>query len=35
MIAIGSVAGLVPQTGFNGQQALQGPGGDGYGLAKR
>ena len=26
IIAIGSVAGLVPQTGFNGQQALQGPG---------
>ncbi|PTR40651.1 SDR family mycofactocin-dependent oxidoreductase [Rhodococcus sp. OK611] len=35
IIAIGSVAGLVPQTGFNGQQALQGPGGDGYGLAKK
>lgn len=35
VIAIGSVAGLVPQTGFNGQQALQGPGGDGYGLAKK
>lgn len=35
IIAIGSVAGLVPQTGINGQQALQGPGGDGYGLAKK
>ncbi|OUS97146.1 mycofactocin-coupled SDR family oxidoreductase [Rhodococcus sp. NCIMB 12038] len=35
IIATGSVAGLVPQTGLNGQQALQGPGGDGYGLAKR
>ena len=35
IIATGSVAGLVPQTGLNGQQALQGPGGDGYGLAKK
>lgn len=35
VIVTGSVAGLVPQTGFNGQQALQGPGGDGYGLAKK
>ncbi|SEK31045.1 mycofactocin-coupled SDR family oxidoreductase [Rhodococcus maanshanensis] len=35
IIAIGSVAGLVPQTGINGQQAMQGPGGDGYGLAKK
>ncbi|PTR27687.1 SDR family mycofactocin-dependent oxidoreductase [Rhodococcus sp. OK519] len=35
IIATGSVAGLVPQTGINGQQALQGPGGDGYGLAKK
>ncbi|WP_174190064.1 mycofactocin-coupled SDR family oxidoreductase [Nocardia barduliensis] len=35
IIVTGSVAGLVPQTGFNGQQALQGPGGDGYGLSKK
>ncbi|MDH6281353.1 SDR family mycofactocin-dependent oxidoreductase [Rhodococcus sp. LBL1] len=35
IIATGSVAGLVPQTGINGQQAMQGPGGDGYGLAKK
>ncbi|PBC52255.1 SDR family mycofactocin-dependent oxidoreductase [Rhodococcus sp. ACS1] len=35
IIATGSVAGLVPQAGLNGQQALQGPGGDGYGLAKK
>lgn len=35
IIAIGSVAGLVPQIGINGMQALQGPGGDGYGLAKK
>ncbi|KAF0963065.1 mycofactocin-coupled SDR family oxidoreductase [Rhodococcus sp. T7] len=35
IIATGSVVGLVPQTGLNGQQALQGPGGDGYGLAKK
>ncbi|KXF51709.1 3-ketoacyl-ACP reductase [Rhodococcus sp. SC4] len=35
IIATGSVAGLVPQTGLNGQQVLQGPGGDGYGLAKK
>ena len=35
IIAIGSIAGLVPQTGLNGQKALQGPGGDGYGLAKK
>ncbi len=35
VIVTGSVAGLVPQTGINGQQALQGPGGDGYGLAKK
>ena len=35
IIATGSVAGLVPQMGLNGQQALQGPGGDGYGLAKK
>lgn len=35
IIAIGSVAGQVPQTGFNGQQALPGPGGDAYGLAKK
>ncbi|MET7773722.1 mycofactocin-coupled SDR family oxidoreductase [Nocardia sp. NPDC005366] len=35
IIVTGSVAGLVPQTGFNGVQALQGPGGDGYGLSKK
>ncbi|QKT11424.1 mycofactocin-coupled SDR family oxidoreductase [Rhodococcus sp. W8901] len=35
VIATGSVAGLVPQIGINGQQAMQGPGGDGYGLAKK
>ncbi|QUR67780.1 mycofactocin-coupled SDR family oxidoreductase [Mycobacterium spongiae] len=36
VIITGSVAGLVPQaTGFNGQGGLQGPGGDGYGLAKK
>lgn len=35
VIVTGSVAGLVPQTGINGMDALQGPGGDGYGLAKK
>ena len=35
VIVTGSVAGLVPQTGINGQGGLQGPGGDGYGLAKK
>lgn len=36
VIITGSVAGLVPQTGgVNGQGGLQGPGGDGYGLAKK
>ncbi|MDO3399928.1 mycofactocin-coupled SDR family oxidoreductase [Mycolicibacterium neoaurum] len=35
IIVTGSVAGLVPQTGIAGQGGLQGPGGDGYGLAKK
>ncbi|PRC48431.1 SDR family mycofactocin-dependent oxidoreductase, partial [Mycobacterium sp. ITM-2017-0098] len=36
VIVTGSVAGLVPQAGgVNGQGGLQGPGGDGYGLAKK
>lgn len=36
VIMTGSVAGLVPQAGgVNGQGGLQGPGGDGYGLAKK
>ncbi|WP_422744413.1 mycofactocin-coupled SDR family oxidoreductase [Mycobacterium sp. WMMD1722] len=36
VIITGSVAGLVPQAGgVNGQGGLQGPGGDGYGLAKK
>lgn len=35
IIVTGSVAGQVPQTGINGMEALQGPGGDGYGLAKK
>ncbi|GAY14558.1 mycofactocin-coupled SDR family oxidoreductase [Mycobacterium sp. shizuoka-1] len=36
IIVTGSVAGLVPQAGgVNGQGGLQGPGGDGYGLAKK
>ncbi|MEE4021701.1 mycofactocin-coupled SDR family oxidoreductase [Gordonia sp. PKS22-38] len=35
IVVTGSVAGLVPQTGINGMEALQGPGGDGYGLAKK
>lgn len=36
IIVTGSVAGLVPQAGgINGQGGLQGPGGDGYGLAKK
>lgn len=34
VIVTGSTAGLVPQTGINGG-GLQGPGGDGYGLAKK
>lgn len=33
VIVTGSIAGLLPQTGINGQ-GLQGPGGAGYGLAK-
>lgn len=36
VVITGSVAGLVPQAGgVNGQGGLQGPGGDGYGLAKK
>lgn len=36
IIVTGSVAGLVPQAGgVNGQGGLPGPGGDGYGLAKK
>lgn len=36
IVVTGSVAGLVPQAGgVNGQGGLQGPGGDGYGLAKK
>lgn len=36
IIITGSVAGLVPQVGgVNGQGGLPGPGGDGYGLAKK
>jgi NAD(P)-dependent dehydrogenase (short-subunit alcohol dehydrogenase family) len=36
IIVTGSVAGLVPQAGgVNGQGGLQGPGGEGYGLAKK
>ncbi|UJL30767.1 mycofactocin-coupled SDR family oxidoreductase [Mycolicibacterium sp. jd] len=36
VIITGSVAGLVPQAGgVNGMGGLQGPGGDGYGLAKK
>ncbi|GAA1687425.1 hypothetical protein MMUR_64850 [Mycolicibacterium murale] len=36
VIITGSVAGLVPQAGgVNGHGSLQGPGGDGYGLAKK
>jgi NAD(P)-dependent dehydrogenase (short-subunit alcohol dehydrogenase family) len=35
VVITGSVAGLVPQLGINGQGGLQGPGGDGYGLAKK
>jgi SDR family mycofactocin-dependent oxidoreductase len=36
IVITGSVAGLVPQAGgVNGQGGLQGPGGDGYGLAKK
>ena len=35
IVVTGSVAGLVPQTGINGQGGLEGPGGDGYGLAKK
>ena len=35
IVVTGSVAGLVPQTGINGQGGMQGAGGDGYGLAKK
>lgn len=35
VVITGSVAGLVPQIGINGQGGMQGPGGDGYGLAKK
>ena len=35
IVVTGSVAGLVPQIGINGQGGMQGAGGDGYGLAKK
>ncbi|WP_099024977.1 mycofactocin-coupled SDR family oxidoreductase [Mycolicibacterium palauense] len=35
VVVTGSVAGLVPQAGGVNGQGLQGPGGDGYGLAKK
>ena len=35
VIVTGSTAGLIPQIGLRDGQGLQGPGGDGYGLAKK